>query len=122
VHLAGARPPGEIPDWLACADVFVLPSLYEGMSLAVMEAMAAGLPVVVTRVSGTGELVPDPSYGRVVTPGDAGELAGAIAWLLDDPERRRRIGLRARAHARSFSWDACFARTAALLREVAAEG
>jgi D-inositol-3-phosphate glycosyltransferase len=90
------------------------------MSLAVIEAMAAGLPPVVTRVSGTAELVPDDLHGRVVAPGDAGALADAIAELAARPELRERIGARAARHARSFSWDACFARTSALLRESAA--
>jgi glycosyltransferase involved in cell wall biosynthesis len=119
VRLVGARPPDEIPAWLAAADLFVLSSHYEGMSLAVMEAMAAGCPPVVTRVSGTAELVPDADHGRVVAPGDAEGLAGAIAELLADPGLRRRIGERARAHARAFSWDACFTRTSAVLREAA---
>jgi len=122
VHMVGARPPDEVPDWLACADVFVLPSHYEGMSLAVLEAMATGLPVVVSRVSGTAELVPDAEHGSVVEPGDAEGLADAVIALLGDPERRRRMGERAGEHARSFSWDACFAKTGALLREVAAVG
>src|SRR5262249_33693876 len=71
VRMVGARPPDEVPDWLASADVFVLPSHYEGMSLAVLEAMATGLPVVVSRVSGTAELVPDAEHGSGVEPGDA---------------------------------------------------
>jgi glycosyltransferase involved in cell wall biosynthesis len=100
----------------------MLPSHYEGMSLAVLEAMATGLPVVVSRVSGTAELVPDAEHGSVVEPGDAEGLADAVIALLGDPERRRRMGERAGEHARSFSWDACFAKTGALLREVAAVG
>ena len=119
VRLVGARPPDEIPAWLAAADVFVLPSRYEGMSIAVLEAMATGLPVVVTRVSGSSELVPDADHGRVVDPGDADALAGAVAGLLLDPALRRALGRRACERARSYSWDACFARTGALLREVA---
>ncbi|HXM53951.1 MAG TPA: glycosyltransferase family 4 protein [Candidatus Dormibacteraeota bacterium] len=120
VRLVGARPPDEVPEWLASADLFVLPSHYEGMSLAVMEAMATGLPVVVTRVSGTAELVPDAEHGRVVEPGDADGLAGAVAVLAADPELRTLVGMRAGEHAKSFSWDACFAKTNALLRGVAA--
>jgi glycosyltransferase involved in cell wall biosynthesis len=99
VHMVGARPPDEVPDWLACADVFVLPSHYEGMSLAVLEAMATGLPVVVSRVSGTAELVPDAEHGSVVEPGDAEGLADAVTALLGGPERRRRMGERAGEHA-----------------------
>jgi len=120
VRLIGARPPDEVPDWLASADVFVLPSHYEGMSLAVMEAMATGLPVIVTRVSGTAELVPDAEHGRVVDPGDAEGLADAVAAVAADPALRERMGERAAEHSRAFSWDACFTKTNALLRGVAA--
>jgi glycosyltransferase involved in cell wall biosynthesis len=122
VRLAGPRPPREVVDWLAASDVFVLPSHYEGMSFAVMEAMASGLAVVVTRVSGTAELVPDDEHGRVVPPGDAAALAAAIDELARDPDLRRRLGARAAEHVRRFSWDACVDRTEALLREVAAGG
>jgi glycosyltransferase involved in cell wall biosynthesis len=119
VRLVGPTPPDEVPGWLAAGDVFVLPSHYEGMSLAVMEAMASGLPVVVTRVSGTAELVPDDDHGRVVAPGDAGALAAAVRELASDAALRLRLGERAAEHVRGFSWDACFTDTAALLREVA---
>ena len=119
VELLGARPPDEVPGWLAVADVFVLPSHYEGLSLAVMEAMASGLPVVVSDVSGSAELVPTADDGRVVRPGDAQGLAAAVDELLADPGLRRRIGGRAHERAQRYSWEECFARTAALLREVA---
>lgn len=121
VRLVGPRPAGEVPAWLAASDLFVLPSRYEGMSLALMEAMAAGCPPVVTRVSGAAELVPDAAHGRVVDPGDPVALAGAVVELLTDGELRRRIGQRAIARVQPFSWDACFARTAAVLREAAAD-
>jgi glycosyltransferase involved in cell wall biosynthesis len=119
VRLVGARPPAEVPGWLAACDIFVLPSHYEGMSLAVMEAMASGLPVVVTQVSGTAELVPDGDHGRVVASGDGAALAAAIQEPLADAALRRRLGEKAAEHVRRFSWDACFADTAALLHQVA---
>jgi glycosyltransferase involved in cell wall biosynthesis len=120
VRLVGARPPDEIPGWLAAADMFVLPSRYEGMSIAVMEAMASGLPVVATEVSGTAELIPDPDHGLVVPVGDAGALTAAIEELLTDPELRRRIGERGALRVQRFSWESVFARTARLLEETAA--
>jgi glycosyltransferase involved in cell wall biosynthesis len=120
VRLVGGQPPDEIPRWLAAADLFVLPSRYEGMSIAVMEAMASGLPVVATEVSGTAELIPDADHGRVVPVGDAAALAAAIEELLTDPELRRRIGARGLARVRAFSWEGVFVRTARLLEETSA--
>jgi glycosyltransferase involved in cell wall biosynthesis len=121
VKLVGGRPPDEIPGWLAAADIFVLPSHYEGLSLAAMEAMASGLPVIITNVSGSAELVPTPDDGRVVPAGDADALANAIDELVADAGLRQRLGANAHARAQRFSWDECFARTSALLRQVAIE-
>jgi glycosyltransferase involved in cell wall biosynthesis len=121
VLLIGGRPPDEIPAWLAAADVFVLPSHYEGLSLAVMEAMASRLPVVITQVSGSAELVPTADDGRIVPAGDADALASAIDELVADPGLRERLGRNAYVRAQRFSWDECFARTSALLHEVAIE-
>jgi L-malate glycosyltransferase len=71
-----------------------LPSLHEGMSNAVMEAMAAGRPVVATDVGGTGELL--DGRGILVPPSDSGALADGIAHVLDDPALAARLGARAR--------------------------
>ncbi len=84
---------------LARADVVVLPSLSEGMSNAVMEAMAAGRPIVATDVGGTPELLRD--RGMLVPPGDPPALAAAIEQLLADPARAAALGQRARAWSRA---------------------
>jgi glycosyltransferase involved in cell wall biosynthesis len=83
---------GDVPDLLAAADLFVLPSLFEGLPLAVLEAMAVGLPVVATWIGGTGEAIEHGVTGHLVTPGDASGLAGAIADLLRHPARARAWG------------------------------
>ncbi len=93
----------EMAERLASADLFVMPSLWEGMSNAVLEAMACGLPVIVTKTGGAEELVSD--NGFVITPGDTDELATALGKLIDNPEARRAMGLRSREHAESMSWD-----------------
>ena len=77
---------------LDAADVFVLPSRHEGMPLAAMEAMDAGLPVVGTRVIGTAEVVAEGETGLLVAPGDDAALGEALATLLADPARRTRYG------------------------------
>jgi L-malate glycosyltransferase len=84
----------DIEALLARADVVTLPSLHEGMSNAVMEAMAAGRPVVATDVGGTGELL--GGRGVLVPPSDSGALADGLAQVLDDPALAARLGARAR--------------------------
>jgi glycosyltransferase involved in cell wall biosynthesis len=77
-------------------DLFLLSSLSEGMSFAILEAMAAGLPVVATRVGGNGELVEDGASGLLVPARDPAALAGAVLRLLGDPGERRRMASRGR--------------------------
>jgi len=96
----------DIPAQLAQMDVFVLPSLNEGISNTVLEAMASGLPVVATRVGGNPELVQDGVSGILVPVGDAEALGEAIMALLDDPATRRAYGTAAQARIqREFDWD-----------------
>ena len=89
---------------LAALDVFVLPSLQEGLGLSVMEAQAAGLPVVASRVGGIPSLITDGETGRLVEPGDQEALAQAVMDCLSNPDQSRDMGRRAREEVlRSFS-------------------
>jgi glycosyltransferase involved in cell wall biosynthesis len=85
--------------WLAAFDVFALPSLYEGLPLAVLEAMRAGVPVVATDVGSVAEAVVPEETGVLVQPGDTRAFVGGLRRLLDDPELRRRMGQRGRERA-----------------------
>ena len=78
------------------AAIFILPSLTEGVSLTLLEAMASGLPVVATRVGGTPEVVVEGETGLLVPPSSPDELAQAILNLLQDSELRRQMGEKAR--------------------------
>lgn len=92
VRFLGAQPRDAMPALYAAADLFCLPSLYEGFPLAILEAMAAGLPVVATAVAGVPEAVEHGVTGLLVPPEDAAALARALAELAADPERARRMG------------------------------
>lgn len=90
VLFLGLRP--DIPALLSLCDVFVQPSLSEGLSIAILEAMGAGLPVVTTRVGGNPELVVDGETGVLVEPANSQELSDAVTRLLRDPGEARRLG------------------------------
>ena len=96
--------PGVVPvaDIIAIADVFVLPSLWEGMSLMLLEAMAGGLPIVATDVSGSRELV-SGANGFLVPPKDSDALAKKIQILMDDTDLRARLGRASRKEAEKYS-------------------
>jgi glycosyltransferase involved in cell wall biosynthesis len=77
---------------LSGADVFCLPSRFEGLPLALLEALAAGLPVCATRIDGVADVVVDGSEAVLVAPDDHGELADGLRRLLGDPVLRQRLG------------------------------
>lgn len=110
----------DVPDVLAAADVFVFPSLYEGLGGAVIEAMALGLPIVCSDLPALREVV-EPNGNAIVVPaGDAGALAGALATLLDDRDRAAAFGVRSRAiFEERFTLDAVVDRMVDLYRQVA---
>ena len=104
-----------VPDGAAVMrhlDVLVAPSRQEPFGTVLAEAMAAGTPVVATRVGGLAEVVADGVTGRLVTPGDPAELAAAVLEVLAD---RERMGAAAREHARQFGADAYADRVEAIL-------
>jgi glycosyltransferase involved in cell wall biosynthesis len=101
VRFTGFRP--DVARCLAASDVAVLPSLHEGLGVAALEAMAAGRPVVASRVGGLAEVVVDGETGALVPPRDADALAAALRTLAAAPETRMRLGTAAaRARARAL--------------------
>lgn len=95
VHILGAR--RDLGNLLAAMDVFVLPSLWEGLPLSLVLAMAAEVPVVGTRVAGIPEVVDDGRTGLLVPPGDAAALGRALGQLVGDADLRGRLGRAGRA-------------------------
>ena len=94
VRFLGHR--SDIPDLLAAADLFVFPSLFEGIGGACIEAMATGLPVVCSDIPGMREVIEHGRSGLLVEPANAAALAQATGALLDDPERAAAMGRRGR--------------------------
>ncbi len=111
----------EMPVLMSSVDSYVFPSRYEAMSLSLLEAMAAGLPVVTARTAGGAEII-TPDCGIVLEdPDDATALAGAIKQLADDAPRRAAMGEAAAELACSFGWARMAAQYIALYRELAGE-
>ncbi|HET8650729.1 MAG TPA: glycosyltransferase family 4 protein [Gemmatimonadales bacterium] len=89
----------DIPDLQAAADIFVMPSLWEGLPLAILEAMHAGNPVIASATSGIPEAITSGVEGLLVPPGEAAPLAQALRVVLENPVERRRLGANALARA-----------------------
>lgn len=103
VRFLGFR--SDVADLLAAVDLFLLPSLTEGLPLSILEAMSHGLPIVATRVGGIPELVTDGVHGALVPPEDAAPLAAAVARLMADSALRTACGEAGRQHvAANFSF------------------
>jgi glycosyltransferase involved in cell wall biosynthesis len=108
-----------VDEFLRASDIFVLPSREEGFSNALLEAMAAGVPVIATAVGGNRDAVTDGESGLLVRPGNPSALGGAILKLAADAALRARLGAAARQRVRDyFSLDACVSGYEALYREI----
>jgi glycosyltransferase involved in cell wall biosynthesis len=108
-----------VPEMLSACDLFALASHWEGAPMAVIEAMATGLPVVATAVGGVPELVVDGETGLLTPPDDAQALAAALAALADDGEKRRRFAAAAGLRAARFDVGAMVESYAAFFEESA---
>jgi glycosyltransferase involved in cell wall biosynthesis len=105
----------DVAELLADAHIFVLSSRWEGFPRSTLEAMRAGLPVVVSRVGGAAEAVDDGQSGFVVEPGDREQLAERLRELVHDPDLRRRMGAASRIrYETSFTFDHMAAKTFAV--------
>ena len=116
VRLLGHR--DDIPRLLAAADVFVLTSEYEALPMAILEAMAAGLPVIATRVGGIPDIVEERVTGILVAPGNIEQIAAGLTKLTDDHSLRRAMGAAGqRRHRERWSADKMIEGYARVLRE-----
>jgi len=108
----------DIPEIMSLFDVFVLPSLNEGMGRVLVEAMAAGRPVVASRVGGIPDLVRHGETGLLVAPRDDEALAASISLLLSNPRTAERMGERGRLRCHEFGLPAMVARLDELYRNM----
>ena len=106
VHFLGVVPREEMPGVYAASHVFSLPSFNEGMSMAALEAMGSGLPLVLTRTGGTSELVEEGVNGFTHDWGDVDALAGHLRRLAQDRPLTRQMGEASRHRSEQFSWEA----------------
>lgn len=121
IHLLGSQ--SNVLAYLQAADIFVLPSEREGLSNALLEAMATGLACVATRVGGTPELVTDGESGLLVAPNDADALAEALLRTIGDAPLRARLGAAARAFVTArYSLDAVIAQLRTLYITLTRDG
>jgi glycosyltransferase involved in cell wall biosynthesis len=112
-----------LAEHLSMADIFVLPSRSEGFSNAIVEAMAAALPVVATSVGGNSEAVEDGVTGLLVPSEDPAALSAAITRLLSDPSQARAMGIAGKARAaENFTTEAMMNRITAAYRDLLSHG
>jgi D-inositol-3-phosphate glycosyltransferase len=105
VGFVGAKEQDKLAEYLAAADLVVMPSLYESFGMVALEAMAAGTPVVASSVGGLADLVQDGENGLTVPARDPEALAASIDKLLADDDLRERLGRQASAYARQYDWS-----------------
>jgi glycosyltransferase involved in cell wall biosynthesis len=118
IRLLGHR--DDVPELMQAADIFVLTSEYEAVPMAILEAMAAGLPVVATRVGDIPSVIDDGEHGWLVAPGDVDAIAARLVELAGDPQRRAALGAAAvRRHAERYDAETMIDRYAEFLRRAA---
>ncbi len=117
VRFLGAAPAADLPALYSGARLFVLPSLYEGFGMPVLEAMACGAPVVCANTSSLPEIAGDAAL--LFPPGDDAALADAITAVLRDEDLRRRLAERGLARAAEFSWESTARQTLAVYSRLA---
>jgi glycosyltransferase involved in cell wall biosynthesis len=120
LHLLGVVAPQDVADLMFAADIFAMPSIHEGMSLTMLEALAAGMPIVASKIPAQSELL-DPvgqdPVGLLHDPRDAAALAEFLGRVIDDADLRALLRAASLARASDFSVDRMIDRYAALLRD-----
>ena len=123
VRMLGAVPHADLPSIHAACDLYLGPSIGgESFGIVLVEAMAAGLPIVASDIAGYDEVVQDGVQGTLVPPGDPRAVAEAVAEILDDPVTAARMGAAGRERSRTFDWHVVAARIEELYDRAVARG
>jgi glycosyltransferase involved in cell wall biosynthesis len=113
----------DLARWIGALDLLVHPALMEGLGVSLLQASAAGVPIIASRAGGMPEAVADEETGLLVAPGDAGALSAALRRLIEDPDLRRRFGDQGRARIeREFSVETMVRGNLAVYRELVGPG
>lgn len=118
IDFLGQVPNEEVPHYMAASDVFVLPSLAEGFPNVILEAMASGLAIVATKVSGLPEIIEDGGNGFLVESKNSEQIAEKVLLLLNDDELRERISKNNREKAEDYSWESVIERLEKIYEKV----
>jgi glycosyltransferase involved in cell wall biosynthesis len=106
IYFLGRVPKNDLVYAYLSADIFVFPTLEEGLGIALLEAMASGLPVVASRTSGVSDVVINGKTGILVSPRNIEALADAIIKVLNNEELKKKIGKNAQEYAEiNFNWQ-----------------
>jgi len=105
IYLVGEVPHSDLPKYYAYADVFVMPSISEGFGIAVIEAMASGVPVVASRVGGLIDIIEENNTGLLVKPENSSEIKEAVCFLKNNPVKAEEFSKNALLKSREYSWD-----------------
>ncbi len=119
LRFLGQVPHGDLPAVYASCDIFVFPSLFEGFGLVILEALAAGLPVISTPHTGAADAILSPALGRLVEAGSVEALSDAMRACLNSPPSRTEFEAAVAPLRKVFNWGAYGDRWAAMLQETA---
>lgn len=118
VAFAGKVLNEKVPQYMAAADILVLPSLSEGFPVTILEAMASGLPIVATRVGGLPEIIKDEKNGFLVEPANPEQIADKVLTLLADVSLRQKMSETNRNKVQQYSWQNTVGQLEAIYRRV----
>jgi len=118
VRFVGKIQNGQVPVILGASDLLALPSLSEGLPLVVLEALAAGLPVVSSKVGGLPDVITDGENGFLTEPGNPQDLAEKVIALLNDTDLRKEMSMSNREKAKDYGWERITDRMEAIYQEI----